>query len=144
MYADCPLKDIACVLLAQSKDATVVCVNGCQITRTRIHTLPKRLASARHDNKRKTVFLPECTLQTKQSVKTKEVNDVFSRRPLYRGRAGSDVIGCRRPTGGVFICMLHTRVTLMTFPIATPSSHEGEQSASKCCYTLFQDLLIRQ
>ncbi len=32
-----------------------------------------------------------------------EVNDVFSRRPLYRGRAGSDVIGCRRPTGGVFI-----------------------------------------
>ncbi len=32
-----------------------------------------------------------------------EENDVFSRCPLYRGRAGSDVIGCRRPTGGVFI-----------------------------------------
>ncbi len=30
-----------------------------------------------------------------------EVDDVFSRRPLYCGRAGSDVIGCRRPTGGV-------------------------------------------
>ncbi len=30
-----------------------------------------------------------------------EVDDVFSRRPLYCGRAASDVIGCRRPTGGV-------------------------------------------
>ncbi len=50
----------------------------------------------------------------------KEVEDVFSRRPLYYGRAGSDVIGCRRPTGDVFICMLHTRVTLTAFPIVTP------------------------
>ncbi len=31
-----------------------------------------------------------------------EVDDVFSRQPLYCGRAGSDVMGCRRPTGGVF------------------------------------------
>ncbi len=30
-----------------------------------------------------------------------EEDDVFS-RPLYCGRAGSDVMGCRRPTGGVF------------------------------------------
>ncbi len=38
-----------------------------------------------------------------------EVNDVFSQHPLYRGRAGSDVIGCHRPTGGVFIyvCFKH-------------------------------------
>ncbi len=49
-----------------------------------------------------------------------EVDDVFSRHPLYCGRAGRDVIGWRRPTGGVFICMLQTRVTLMAFPIATP------------------------
>ncbi len=49
-----------------------------------------------------------------------EVDDVFSRRPLYCGRAGSDVKGCRRPTGGVFLCMLQTRVTLKAFPIATP------------------------
>ncbi len=50
-----------------------------------------------------------------------EVDDVFSRHfPLYCGRAGSDVIGCRRPTGGVFVCMLQTRVTLTAFPIATP------------------------
>ncbi len=103
------LKDIACMLLAQTKDAKIVCVIGCQITRTRIHTLLKRLASARHDNREKTVLLPECTLQTKQSVKTKEEDDVFSRRPLYCGHAGSDVIGCRRPTGGVFIyvCFRH-------------------------------------
>ncbi len=45
-----------------------------------------------------------------------EVDDVFSQRPLYCGRAGSDVIGCRRPKGGVFICMLQTRVTLTAFP----------------------------
>ncbi len=118
--ADFPLKDIACVLLAQTKDAKIVCVIGCQIMRTRIHTLLKRLASVRHDNREKTVLLPDCTLQTNQSVKTKEEDDVFSRRPLYCGRAGSDIIGCRRPTGGVFICMLQKRVTLTAFPIATP------------------------
>ncbi len=120
VHADFPLKDNACVLFAQTKDAKIVCVIVCQITRTRIHTLLKRLASARHDNREKTVLLPDCTLQTKQSVKTKVVNDVFSWRPLYCGHASSDVIGCRRPTGGVFICMLQTRVTLTPFPIATP------------------------
>ncbi len=31
-----------------------------------------------------------------------EEDDVFSRRPLHYGRAGSDVMGCRRPTNGVF------------------------------------------
>ncbi len=74
-HANRPLKDIACVLHAQTKDATVVCVIGCQITRTRIHTLPKRLASARHSRVRKTVLLPDslCTLQTNQSVKTKKL-----------------------------------------------------------------------
>ncbi len=33
----------------------------------------------------------------------KEENDVSSRRPLYCGCAGSDVMDCRRPTSGVFI-----------------------------------------
>ncbi len=33
----------------KQKTATIVCVIGCQITRTRIHTLLERLASARHD-----------------------------------------------------------------------------------------------
>ncbi len=31
-----------------------------------------------------------------------EEDDVFSRLPLYYGRAGSDVMGCHRPTDGVF------------------------------------------
>ncbi len=114
------------MLFAQTKDAKIVCVIGCQIMRTRIHTLLKRLACVRHDNRAKTVLLPDCTLQTKQSVKTKEVDDVFSRRPLYCGRAGSDVIGCRRPTGGVFICMFQTRVTLTAFPIATPRGRSSK------------------
>ncbi len=35
--------------LRPNKDATIVCVIGCQITRTRIHHNLKRLASARHD-----------------------------------------------------------------------------------------------
>ncbi len=55
-----------------------------------------------------------------------EEDDVFSRRPLYYGRAGSGVIGCRRPTGGVFIYMLHTRVTLTAFPIATPRGRSSK------------------
>ncbi len=101
VHADFLLKDIACVLFVQTKDEKIVCVIGCQITRTRIHTLLKCLASARHDNREKTVLLPECTLQTNQNV--------FSRRPLYCGRAGSDVIGCRRPTSGVliYVCLRH-------------------------------------
>ncbi len=31
-----------------------------------------------------------------------KANDVFTRPSLYCGRAGSDVMGCRRPTDGVF------------------------------------------
>ncbi len=71
VHTDFPLKDITCMLFVQTKDAKIVCVIGCQIMRTRIHTLLKRLASARHDNREKTVLLPDCTLQIKQSVKTK-------------------------------------------------------------------------
>ncbi len=49
--------------------------------------------------------------------------------------AGSDVMGCRRPTGGVFSYVSSDRVTLRAFPVATPrgrssSSHEGETSIS--------------
>ncbi len=31
-----------------------------------------------------------------------EADDVFSRQHLYCGHAGSDVMGCRWPTDGVF------------------------------------------
>ncbi len=85
-----------------------------------MHTSPKRLASARHSNSKKSFLPVECTLQTKQSLKTKKRMTYFPSAPLYCGRAGSDVIGCRRPTGDVFVCMLQTRVTLTAFPIATP------------------------
>ncbi len=50
-----------------------------------------------------------------------EDDDVFSRRSLYCGRAGSDVMGCRRPTDGVF-----TYVSSDTSHAAVRSSHEGE------------------
>ncbi len=56
----------------------------------------------------------------RMQAKDKEVDDVISGCRLYCGRAGSDIIGCRRPTGCVFVCMLQTRVTLTAFPIVTP------------------------
>ncbi len=59
-------------------------------------------------------------------MKTKKVDDVFSQRPLYCGRAGSDDIGCRRPTSCVFVCMLQTQVTLTAFPIATPRGRSSK------------------
>ncbi len=49
VHADCPLKDIACVLFRPNNRPTIVCVIGCQITRTRSTHNLKRLASARHD-----------------------------------------------------------------------------------------------
>ncbi len=115
------------MLLAQTKDAKTVCVIRCQITfMTRMHTSLKSLASARHSNSRNSFLPVECTLQTEQSLKTKKRMTYFPGAPLYCGRAGSDVIGCRRPTGGVFICMLQTRVTLTTFPIATPRGRSSK------------------
>ncbi len=48
-----------------------------------------------------------CTLtrmhaSNKTVSEDEEEDDVFSRRSLYYGRAGSDVMGCHRPTDGVF------------------------------------------
>ncbi len=132
MHANRPLKGIACVLHAQTKDATVVCVIGCQIARTRIHTLPKRLASARHSRK-KTVLLPVFTLHAsnKSVSEDEKADDVFSRRHLY---CGTPVVTSWAVAGQqvVFLHMyLQTRVTLRAFPVATPrgrssSSHGGE------------------
>ncbi len=45
---------------------------------------------------------PRLWAMLRTQASDEEANDVFSRRPLYCGRAGSDVIGCRRPTSGVF------------------------------------------
>ncbi len=63
---------------------------------------------------------PRLCAMLRTQASDEEVDDVFSRGPLYCGRAGSDFLGFRRPTVCVFICMLQTRVTLTVFPIATP------------------------
>ncbi len=132
MHANRPLKDIACVLHAQTKDATVVCVIGCQITRTRIHTLPKRFASARHSRVRKLYSYQIHSARFKQTSQWRRKSWwCFRPAALILWHAGSDVMGCRRPTGGVFSYVSSDRVTLRAFPVATPrgrssSSHEGE------------------
>ncbi len=73
VHADCPSRTLrACMLLDQTKDAKTVYAIRCQITRTRIHKSLKGLASARHNNGRKSFLPVECTLQTKQSLKTKK------------------------------------------------------------------------
>ncbi len=69
------------------------------------------------------ILLRGSTLQTEPSGKMKKVDDVFPRHPLYCGRTGSDVIGCRRPTSCVFVCLLQTRVVLTAFPIVTRRGH---------------------
>ncbi len=45
---------------------------------------------------------PRLWAMLRMQASDEEADDVFSRRPLYCGHAGSDVMGCRRPTGGVF------------------------------------------
>ncbi len=136
MHANRPLKDIACVLHAQTKDATVVCVIGCQITRTRIHTLPKRLASARHSRVRKLYSYQIHSARFKQTSQWRRKSWwCILPAALILWYAGSDVMGCRRPTGGVFSYVSSDRVTLRAFPVATPrgrssSSHEGEHEIS--------------
>ncbi len=138
MHANRPLKDIACVLHAQTKDATVVCVIGCQITRTRIHTLPKRLASARHSRVRKLYSYQIHSARFKQTSQWRRKSWwCILPAALLLWHAGSDVMGCRRPTGGVFSYVSSDRVTLRAFPVATPrgcssSSHEGERELSPC------------
>ncbi len=116
----------SCACFSPNKKLQRLCVIGCQIARTRIHTLLKRLASARHDYRWKTVLLLECTLQTKQSVKTKEVDGVFSQRPLYCGQAGSD----GQQVVFLYVCFRHgsrwRRSPQRSLGDAVRSSHEGE------------------
>ncbi len=155
MHANRPLKDIACVLHAQTKDATVVCVIGCQITRTRIHTLPKRLASARHSRVRKLYSYQIHSARFKQTSQWRRKSWwCILPAALILWYAGSDVMGCRRPTGGVFTYVSSDRVTLRAFPVATPrgrssSSHEGEliclfYAARSRYSTILYDIIYEQ
>ncbi len=45
---------------------------------------------------------PRLWAMLRTQASDEEADDVFSRRSLYYGRAGSDVMGCRWPTDGVF------------------------------------------
>ncbi len=84
MHADRSLENIACVLLAQTKDAKIMCVIRCQKTRTQMHTFPKRLASARHSKvkSRSYLFYSRFDASNKPVIEDEEEDDVFSRRPF--------------------------------------------------------------
>ncbi len=112
--APCPnkrRKDCVCHRVSNNEDAST-------------HNL-KRLASARHDRE-KTVLLPECMLQTKQSVKTKK-------RVMY-SPGGPYIVVTPVVTSWVvagqqvvFLHMyLQTRVTLRAFPVATPRGRSSK------------------
>ncbi len=45
---------------------------------------------------------PRLWAMLRTQASDEEADDVFSLWPFYCGRAGSEVMGCRRPTGGVF------------------------------------------
>ncbi len=65
---------------------------------------------------------PRLCALLRMQASDEELDDVFSRRPLYCGRVGIDVIGCRRPTAGVFIYMYASSTGHADGvpPIATP------------------------
>ncbi len=99
VHANSPLKDIACVLLAQTKDVKIVCVchRVSNNEDTDLLTISNALLVL-------AMIERNCTL-TRMHASNKTVSEedeVFSRRSLYYGHAGSDVMGCRRPTDGVF------------------------------------------
>ncbi len=81
---------------------------------------------------RKTVLLPDSVARFKQTSQWRRKSWwCILPAALLLWHAGSDVMGCRRPTGGVFSYVSSDRVTLRAFPVATPrgrssSSHEGE------------------
>ncbi len=119
-----PLKDIACVLLAQTKDAKIVCVIG-NNEDTDPHT-SWRLASARHDIK-ETVFLPECTfLQTDQSVKTKKRMMYSPGGPYIM--VAPIVKSWLSPANGwcFYICIFRHESRWRRSPIATPRGRSSK------------------
>ncbi len=96
----------------------------CVCHRGSTHNL-KRLASARHDRE-KTVLLPECTLQTKQSVKMKK-RMMYSPGGPYIMVAPVVTSWAVAGQRMVFLNMyLQTRVTLRAFPIATPRGRSSK------------------
>ncbi len=106
-----PSRTLRACSLPKQKTQRLCCHRGST------HNL-KRLASARHDRE-KTVLLPECTLQTKQSVKRKKKMMYSPGGPyiMVMPVVTSWAVAGQRM---VFLHMyLQTRVTLRAFPIAT-------------------------
>ncbi len=101
-----PLKDIACVLFAQTKDAKIVCI------------IARFKQTSQWRRKSWWCILPAA---------------------LILWHAGSDVMDCRRPTGGVFKYVSSDTSHAEAFPVATPrgrssSSHGGEPYISQCLH----------
>ena len=74
MHADYLLKDIGCVLFTQTNHVKIVCVIGCQITPTRMHTLSKRLLVFAMIDRERALLLNALTV----SFEDEEENDVLS------------------------------------------------------------------
>ncbi len=129
-----PLKDIACVLFAQTKDAKIVCIIAVGPDFF-THNL-KRLASARHLIERKLYSYQIARFKQTSQWRRKSWWCILP-AALILWHAGSDVMGCRRPTGGVFKYVSSDTSHAEAFPVATPrgrssSSHGGEQAFNIC------------
>ncbi len=109
-----PLKDIACVLFAQTKDAKIVCMIAVGPDFS-THNL-KRLASARHLIERENCTLTRLHASNRPVSEDEKADDVSSRRRLY---CGTPVVTSWAVAGQqvVFLNMyLQTRVTLRRSP----------------------------
>ncbi len=114
-----------------------LCVSSRWVPILSTHNL-KCLASARHLIERKLYSYQIARFKQTSQWRRKSWWCILP-AALILWHAGSDVMGCRRPTGGVFTYVSSDRVTLRAFPVATPrgrssSSHEGELHLS--CYSM--------
>ncbi len=63
---------------------------------------------------------PRLWAMLRTQASDEEADDVISRRHLYCGTPVGDVMGCRRPTGGVFKYVSSDTSHAEAFPVATP------------------------
>ncbi len=140
MHADFPLKDIACMLLAQTKDAKIVCFIGCREDADPHTVLNALLVLAMIE--RKLYSYQNACFKQKQSVKTKK-RMMCPPGVLYI--AVTPVVMSWAVAGQQVVFLyykLQARVTLTTFPIATPRGrsskfHEREQPQPTAYIFLF-------
>ncbi len=128
VHADFPSRTLRACSLPKQKTQRL-CVSSRWVPILSTHNL-KRLASARHLIERKLYSYQIARFKQTSQWRRKSWWCILP-AALILWHAGSDVMGCRRPTGGVFTYVSSDRVTLDRFPVATPrgrssSSHEGE------------------